>query len=234
MSSTVITQLADAEEVAARAASDLADKLLALLESQSRVHLVLTGGTVGIMTLERLAPLLTGKNLSKLELWWGDERFVEASSNERNFVSSSSALLDMAIPEENIHQMPSLADGDLEEASAAFASQIEALAPKFDIVLLGMGPDGHVASLFPSAQPKEYGSWIVAESNSPKPPAQRISMSFQALCSAKEVWFLVSGKEKSNSVASVFAGSDLPAGQVLGTHQTRWYLDQSAASEIIS
>ena len=235
MSNTEINRLADADGVARQAASDLALKLLSLLEGQPQVHLVLTGGTVGIKTLEQLAPLLADKDLTNLQLWWGDERFVEALSPERNFVQSRDALLSkLRIPVNNIHQMPSSDDGTLERVCADFASAIESLAPQFDVVLLGMGPDGHVASLFPNSHPEQFGFWVVAESDSPKEPAKRISMSYQALCSATEVWFLVAGSDKAAAVARVFSAGELPAARVSGREHTKWYLDEAAASGITS
>lgn len=235
MNKVVIDDLVDADAVAESAARDLANKLSALLETQEKVNLVLTGGTVGIKTLSQLAPLVKDLGLSKLSIWWGDERFVESNSSERNFVQAWDALLsEVQLPSGNIHTMPSTEDGDLAEASEAFADVIESEAPSFDVVLLGMGADGHVASLFPGSKPIEFGKWVVAESDSPKPPAQRISLSYEALSSAKEVWFLVSGQDKSNAVSRVFAGESLPAGRVSGRNLTKWYLDKAAASGITS
>jgi 6-phosphogluconolactonase len=231
----VIDNLVDADAVAESAARDLANKLSALIETQQKVSLVLTGGTVGIKTLSQLAPLIKNLDLSKLSIWWGDERFVESNSSERNFVQARDALLSrVQLPSGNIHAIPSTEDGDLAEAAEAFANVVESEAPNFDVVLLGMGADGHVASLFPGASPIEFGRWVIAVSNSPKAPAQRISLSYEALSSAKEVWFLVSGEDKSNAVSRVFAGELLPAGRVTGRSLTKWYMDRAAASGITS
>lgn len=235
MTLEVIGDLEDASAVARKAALDLAQELEGLLEAREGVNLVLTGGTVGIKTLEELAPLIKNFDLSRLFIWWGDERFVSAESPERNFVQARAALLSkIEIPARNIHAMPSTEDGNLEEASKAFAKTFGSVSPRFDIVLLGMGGDGHVASLFPGSTPIEIGNWVIAEPDSPKEPPQRISMSAAALSGAKDVWFLVAGHDKAEAVSRVFQGEKLPAGTITGTSVTRWYLDKAAASEIIS
>lgn len=235
MTREVLKDFVSGDELAKKAASDLANAIGELLSNHQQVHIVLTGGTVGIKTLGFLAPYLANMNLSKLHLWWGDERFVESESKDRNFVQAHEALLSkIAIPAENIHQMPASDTGSLTEAAEKFRAHIESLEPAFDIVLLGMGPDAHVASLFPASAPTAHGNWVISESDSPKPPSQRISLSYKALSSAKEVWFLVSGQDKQDAVRRVFAGEELPAGKVSGKKLTRWYLDQAASSGITS
>lgn len=235
MSRIVINDLLGADDVASRAAKDLATELASLLESQQDVNLVLTGGTVGIKVLSELAPLMDGLDLARLQIWWGDERFVESDSPDRNSVQARKALLSrVPIPEQNIHELPSIEDGDLETASKTLSEQFDSETPRFDIVLLGMGPDGHVASLFPDSMAIKHGNWVVSESDSPKPPQQRISLSYEALSSAKQVWFLVAGKDKAPAVSKVFEGEDLPATRVSGKELTKWYLDQEAASGITS
>ena len=235
MNKVVIGDLANADAVAESAARDLASSLSALLDTQQKVSLVLTGGTVGIKTLNQLAPQVKDLDFARLSIWWGDERFVESNSSERNFVQAWDALLSkVQLPSGNIHAMPSTEDGDLAEAAEAFADVIESETPNFDVVLLGMGADGHVASLFPGSKPIEFGRWVIAESDSPKAPAQRISLSYKALSSAQEVWFLVAGEDKANAVSRVFSGEPLPAGLVAGRNLTKWYMDKAAASGITS
>jgi 6-phosphogluconolactonase len=234
MNLEIIPGFETADQLAKQAGSDLAERVLSLLESKT-VHVVLAGGSVGIKTLAELAPHLLSEDLSKLHLWWGDERFLEEISDQRNYRQAEHALLEkISIPAENLHQMPSTENGPLAEAASIFANQIEKLKPEFDIVLLGMGPDGHVASLFPESSPTNYGDWVVAEAHSPKPPAERISLSLKALSSAREVWFLVSGPDKANAVKNVFLQKTLPAALVSGKETTRWYLDLAAAAELTS
>jgi 6-phosphogluconolactonase len=230
----MLSDFESGDQLAKQAASDLAGQILSLIENQE-ANVVLTGGTVGIKTLSELAQHLAGQDLSKLHLWWGDERFVEKESEDRNFVQANRALISkISIPTENLHQMPSLDAGSLEAGADTFAKHIESLKPNIDIVLLGMGPDGHVASLFPASTPTPFGEWVVAEASSPKPPAERISLSYKALSSAREVWFLVSGADKAVAVSKVFLEKKLPAALVSGVETTRWYLDTEAAKELTS
>jgi 6-phosphogluconolactonase len=235
MNTEVLSKFRSGDELALQAASDLAQRLSFLLQTKKQVNLVLTGGTVGIKTLAALSPHLASLNLSNLHLWWGDERFVGKDNQDRNFIQALEVLISkIEIPKQNLHPMPSSDDGSLDDGARSFQNHIESIKPEFDIVLLGMGPDAHVASLFPGSSPKQYGEWVVAESNSPKAPSQRISLSFDALSGASEVWFLVSGEDKAVAVQKVFSGSDLPATKVSGKNLTLWYLDQAAASLITS
>lgn len=225
----------DANSLATRFASDLSKELLGLLKNKESVNLVVTGGTVGTNVLEHLGKLLSDADLSNLHIWWTDERFLGHKSEDRNYLQAERAFISqVSIPQDNIHEMPSLEDGELRSAAQSFASEIESLNPHFDIVILGMGPDGHVASLFPGSPGITFGSWVVAEENSPKQPKERISLSYSALSSSEEIWFLVAGSEKSDAVAAVFDKVDLPATKVNGKSCTRWYLDKAAGSKITS
>jgi 6-phosphogluconolactonase len=214
----------------------LCEKLSKISLGESEFHLGITGGAVGVQTLEALAQCSRELKLSKLHVWWVDERFVARNSPDRNELQARNAWLSESnIPEDNIHPFPSTEHGSIDDAATSFAKTIELLNPEFDLVLLGMGEDGHVASLFPGSKSALQGNWIVVEKNSPKPPAERLSLSLEALNSAKEVLFLVSGKEKAEAVGKVFSGSgNLPAGSVSGKERTIWLLDDEAASLIIS
>jgi 6-phosphogluconolactonase len=130
----------------------------------------------------------------------------------------------------HLHRFPE-PNQDLEQARVFFDTQLnqdlgplDAPGSSFDLVILGMGPDGHVASLFPGAQ--HDFAWIVAEPNSPKPPAMRLSFSYEALNRSSEVWFLVSGEAKADAVRCALSDDcDLPAGQVRGLESTLWFMD---------
>ncbi len=230
----------DADGVATAAAQAVVRKLAELLQSKPTVHLNLTGGTVGILTLAKLSEIESSIEWNRVHIWWGDERFVEKASNDRNAVQASNAwLATSAIPSQNIHAFPASDDGlTLDEAAASFEQEVAKFAidgassPVFDIVLLGMGPDGHVASLFPGSEAFRSSTTVIAEHNSPKPPPQRLSFTYDAINSASEVWFTVAGADKAAAVEAVFTDEncDLPAAKIAGANKTVWFVDQAAGA----
>jgi 6-phosphogluconolactonase len=139
------------------------------------------------------------------------------------------------VPAANIHEFPAADELDLEHGAKAFDAQLYEFwseLPKFDIVLLGVGPDGHVASLFPGHEQVIPGTFTVMESDSPKPPPQRLSLSFEILNNADQVWFTVAGADKAEAVAAAFSlGSTLPVARVKSANNL-WFLDRDAASKL--
>jgi 6-phosphogluconolactonase len=140
------------------------------------------------------------------------------------------------VPTENIHEFPSAEIGTLEQAAEKFDAVLEPFwgdsLPRFDLILLGVGPDGHVASLFPGHQEQIPNRFTVIESNSPKPPAKRLSLSLEILNNADEVWFTVAGRDKADAVAAAMSGdSQLPVALVKAK-ANRWFIDEAAAAGI--
>lgn len=223
----VVNRFKDAEETALGAAEAIVARVSELLAEQDAVNLVVTGGTVGILTLAKLRDLTL--DYSRVHIWWGDERFVEKQSADRNELQARNALLNhIEIPASNLHPFPASDEGQsLDEAAASFREVVRGV--RFDILLLGIGPDGHVASLFPGHD--AAGELVVAEHDSPKPPPQRLSLSYDAINSAREVWFTVAGADKQNAVSVAFGDQpeSLPVGRVRGTEKTVWFVDASAA-----
>lgn len=234
---------ADADGVARATAARL---LLALLDAQAvrrPVHVCLTGGTVGTKVLAEVAAsgLRDLVDWTGVHVWWGDERFVPPDSDDRNEKQAREAMLDaLPVPAQNVH--PFSADdgaGSLEDAASAFAEVLAAHAPDggswpvFDVTLLGVGPDGHVASLFPGKaglDATEHG--VVAEPDSPKPPSARLSLTLPVLNASRQVWFVVAGADKHEAVDAVLhGGSELPAARVSGQDVTLWLLDAAAAGQ---
>ena len=227
---------ASRDDLVATAAQMIAAKLESLSSQPKDCHIAITGGTVGTLTLEALSQLTKGMDLSSLHIWWVDERFVPRESSDRNELQARNAWLEgSGILEQNIHAFPASDSTSIEEAAKSFASELEGLKPDFEFVLLGMGEDGHVASLFPGSESKAFGDYVVVEQNSPKPPKMRLSLSMKVINSAKEVMFLVSGIEKAQAVSDAITGvGNLPAGDVSGLISTLWLLDEDAASMITS
>jgi 6-phosphogluconolactonase len=229
--------------------------LLRLIDGQSvhrPVHVVLTGGSMGIATLAEIArsPLRDAVDWSGVHLWWGDERFLPTGHEDRNETQAREALIDvLPIPAENVHPVPA-ADADgvstPEQAAARYSDELAAHAaaradaddsgpavPHLDVVLLGMGPDGHIASLFPGNEALEVADrTVVGVHDSPKPPPERVSLTFAAIESADEVWLVVAGADKAEAAARALAGDDpsrTPAAGALGRVRTLWLLDAAAA-----
>jgi 6-phosphogluconolactonase len=181
----------------------------------------------------------------QVDFWWGDERFAPAGDPDRNETGARAALLDLIDADPaRVHTVPGPdgPDGDDPDAVAArYAADLAAAAdggavPAFDILMLGIGPEGHVASIFPDAPAAYAGGEVVAVRNSPKPPPTRISLTFGAIQTAREVWILASGAEKAEAVSRALAGEPqdkLPAAGARGTERTLFLLDQPAASAII-
>ena len=246
----------EASEVARAAAGEFVLRLLGIQATRGTATVVLTGGGAGTAMLAAVAedPDFSRVDWSRVSIWWGDERFLPTGDPQRNDTGAREALLDRLpdLPTANVHPMPAGPDsehtadpsGDVEAAAARYAEELSAAAadpvigssgqlpgiPHLDVVLLGVGPDGHVASLFPERPDPDPAATVIAVTGSPKPPPTRLSLTLRVINSADEVWLLATGAEKADAVAS--ARNDpgrLPASRVAGTRLTRWWLDSAAA-----
>ncbi|GAB2473546.1 6-phosphogluconolactonase [Xylanimonas ulmi] len=246
MSRRLVVVHPDPAVLAEAAAARLLTSILDAQSVRRPVHVVLTGGTVGVATLAAAAasPLVAAVDWSGVHLWWGDERFLPRGDPDRNETQARAALLDALVasaglPEANVHPMAGPDAADSPEASAAaYADELAAHAddgaavPAFDVLLLGMGPDGHVASLFPGHEALGATGSTVGVHGSPKPPAERVSLTFEAIDAAREVWVVAAGAEKAEQAAAALAGeptAEVPAAGVRGVSRTLWLLDTAAA-----
>lgn len=241
----------DPAEVARAAAGEFVLRLIGIQASRGTASVVLTGGGVGTAMLGAVAddPDSTRIDWSRVSVWWGDERFLPAGDSDRNETGARSALLDSVpgLDPANVHPMPA-SDGpagpDVEAAAAAYAAELAAAAtdpaialqggragvPHLDLVLLGVGPDGHVASLFPDRDGPDPTATVIPVTDSPKPPPIRTSLTYPVLNSADEVWLLATGAEKAEAVGGARNHPGrLPAARVHGVRLTRWWLDAAAA-----
>jgi 6-phosphogluconolactonase len=170
-----------------------------------------------------------------VELWWGDERFVPPDSPDRNDQAALHELRHgLHLSQKLIHPMPA-DDGthSLERAAKDYAAQLGDLA--FDICLLGLGPDGHIASLFPGQPSASADGSVIAVRASPKPPPERISLTRRVINRSAEVWFIVAGAEKASAVRKTVldtAEPPVPAAGARGTARTVLWLDAQAAAEL--
>lgn len=226
----------------ARAVAEQLVARIAAVQAEGRVpSIVLTGGTIANEIYRAVAGLPSSDvDWMQVDFWWGDERYVPADSTDRNDRAAELDLLDVVgVDPARVHAMPAADEVHPDVANAA-ASYGELLRTHgkglFDLVLLGVGPDGHVASLFPGfAQLDSDDDIAVAVTGSPKPPPERVTLTFSALNRAREVWFLVTGASKADAVARALAddGSvhQTPARGITCENRT-WWLDEDAASSL--
>jgi 6-phosphogluconolactonase len=238
----------DAPSLAQAVAGRLVTRLVDVLAAKDEAHLVLTGGTIGIGSLAAVArlPARAAVDWKRVHLWWGDERFLPGGDPDRNETQARRALLDgLELDPLRVHPMPASdgADGgDAQAAAGRYAAELARHAavggdvPQFDVELFGMGPDGHIASLFPE-HPGVYEETasVIAVHNSPKPPPDRLSFTFRTVQSAREVWVVAAGGEKAAAARMALAGAgrvQVPAAGALGNVRTLWLLDRACAAAL--
>jgi 6-phosphogluconolactonase len=237
----------DAEVLAEMVAARRVSRLVDAQALRGHASVVLTGGGVGIAALEavRRSPARHAVDWSRVDVWWGDERFVPADDPERNELQARRALLDhLDLDPARVHPMGAEGGPDGEDADAAaarYAQELRAAAPAdfdvppFDVLLLGLGPEGHTASIFPESPAAHDERLVVGVHGCPKPPPTRVSLGFSALNAAREVWLVVAGQDKAGAVALALSGAgrvQIPAAGVAGTSATLWLLDEAAASAL--
>lgn len=215
----VIRTFASADELARAAAEEVAKTITA----RETTRLALAGGTT---------PRGTYQHLARLELPWGrvtvffgDERCVPASDADSNYELARRALLQHVAPA-SVHRLPAELGP---EAAAARYEPLVAAAP-LDLVLLGIGPDGHTASLFPGNAALAATTYVAPVFGAPKPPPQRVTLTLRTLREARRVIVLVSGREKADAVRRALAG-EVPAGMIPGAE---WLVTRDAAPEGVS
>src|ERR1700742_5242855 len=244
--STVVEVFPNGDALVEAAGKRLVDTLQSAVQARGRALLVLTGGGNGNALLEYLGTHGEQLDWSKVHLFWGDDRYVPEADDERNEKQARAALLDRVdIPSSQVHPMPA-SDGefgtDLVAAALAYEQVLAANAepgdvvPNFDVHLLGVGPEGHINSLFPDTPAvRETTQAVVSVDDSPKPPPQRITLTLPAVQRSREVWLLVAGAGKAGAVAAAVGGAqpvEIPAAGAVGQETTLWLLDEEAASEL--
>ncbi|WP_181772669.1 6-phosphogluconolactonase [Amycolatopsis pittospori] len=242
MSKTEVVVYENPDLLAAATAARLVTRLVDVQAAKGSASVVLTGGGTGIAILKELrdSGARDAIDWSRLDVYWGDERFVPADSDERNEKQAREALLDhVPLDPKRVHAMaPS--DGefgdDVDAAAAAYAEVLTAEVPAFDIMLLGLGGEGHTASIFPES-PAVYETErsVVAVRDCPKPPPTRISLTLPAIRRAREVWLVTGGDAKADAVAQALAGAgevQIPVAGARGSRRTLWLLDRGAASKL--
>jgi len=241
---------ATAEVLAAAAAARLITRIVDIQTAAGSASLVLTGGRIGVAVLRELANTqgATAVDWRELDIYWGDERFLPGGHPERNETQAREALLDhVGVDPARVYPMAA-SDGpwgnDPDAAANAYEELLlnrqrpedRGLAPSFDICLLGIGEEGHVASVFPGS-PAVYETEraVIGVRGSPKPPPTRISLTLPAIRCAAEVWLIVSGLQKAAAVSMALRGAGevrVPAAGATGRRRTLWLLDRAAAAKL--
>jgi 6-phosphogluconolactonase len=236
---------ADAALLAEAVAARLLVRLIDAQSSRGSASVVLTGGRVAAAVYRAVAasPARMAVDWSRVDVWWGDERFLPAGDPERNETQARAALLDtLALDPARVHPMPASDGLDGADPEAAAARYADALAiagddtlPVFDLLLLGVGEDGHVASVFPE-QPAVYETRPVsAVRGSPKPPPVRVTLTPPAINTAEEVWLIATGPDKAAAIGMAIGGAgatQIPAAGISGRRRTLWLLDRAAAADL--
>ena len=208
---TRLTTCVDAEAVAARAASDCVRYLRRASEARGVAHVALSGGRTPTRTYQLLAA--KPADLSGVEVWFADERCVPPQDEQSNYRLAAESLIDVApIPPERVHRM----EGELGPREGARryelllgerAPKADGALPMLDLIVLGIGPDGHVASLFPGAATLDAGDDAVClgVGDSPKPPPERITLSLAVLRAARRCLLLATGASKADAIEAMLA-----------------------------
>jgi 6-phosphogluconolactonase len=243
---------ADAATLAGDVAARLLERLAQVQRGGRRAALALTAGSIMEQVWQALAatpPSATSAvDWSRVDIFWGDERFVPHDSSDRND-GPADRILFAHPPFSSARRYPMPAsDGaygdDLDAAAAGYADQLsqakrpgdQDAVPNFDVVLLGIGPDGHCCSLFPDhPSARDESGPVIPVRNSPKPPPLRISLSFTGLNAADQIWVIASGTGKADAVARALGGADrttVPSAGAQGRQRTLWLVDREAAAQL--
>jgi 6-phosphogluconolactonase len=215
--------LNDPDAVATQAVQRILQAASRAITERGLFRIVLAGGRTPETAYRLLVDADT--DWSRWEIYFGDERCLPAGAAERNSLMATRALLDsVAVPTANIHPIP--AERGAEAAAGEYEPLVRAALP-FDLVLLGMGEDGHTASLFPGQQ-HPADQLVHAVHNAPKPPPDRVSLSARALSEAREVLVLVTGAGKQTAIQGWLAGERLPIAGIGGPAQVDVLLDKAA------
>lgn len=236
----------DAEQLADAVAARFLSRVIKSTSVGVLSHISLTGGSMGGRVLAAAAahPRSTEVDWSLVHLWWSDERFVPRGDADRNDAQAFSALAGVELPQENIHTMAASDDGlTLEAAARAYTAELARFAdpevgqwPSFDVCFLGVGPDAHIASLFPDRpEIRVTDAAVLPVRDSPKPPPERLTLTRPVINSSQRVWLVLAGADKASALGLALAGASyqsVPAAGAKGRRRTVFFVDESAAAKV--
>jgi 6-phosphogluconolactonase len=236
----------DKQTLADTIAERLIVKVRRFIAARGEATIVLTGGTMGSASLAAVNASAHRDSVdwSRVNFWWGDERWLPDADAERNETQAREALLaHIPVDHDRVHPFPA-SDGDLtlDEAADAYAAELKAAAPAgaqyptFEITFLGVGPDGHIASLFPERSGiKEEVRTVIPVRNSPKPPPERLSLTLPVINSSERIWLMLAGADKASALGLALADAsvfEVPVSGAHGRRSTKFLVDQDAAAEV--
>lgn len=235
----------DSKEALGEAAADQVAALIESLPEGERFSLALAGGSTPLPLHRALATKHhDAVDWNRIHIFWGDDRFVPPNDENSNYRMARETLLDhVPIPSKNIHPIPTDV-GSPEEAAAQYEQTLKAFfgndgPPQFDLILLGMGPDGHTASLFPGVPAlQEKERWVagVAAPQHIGPHVPRVTLTLPVINRSKQVFFLVAGENKQEPLAAILNGKPgagaYPASRVHARQGLVWFVDEAAAAPL--
>jgi 6-phosphogluconolactonase len=236
----------DKTTLATMLAARFVKKVAGFIEARGEATVVLTGGTMGYAVLAAVNNLPTRDSIdwTRVNFWWGDERWLPDGDAERNETQAREALLaHITLDEDRVHAFAASDEGlELDAAAERYAAELAAAAPEgakyppFDITFLGVGPDGHIASLFPDRPGiREESLTVIPVRNSPKPPPERLSLTLPVINSSERIWLVMAGADKASALGLTLADVsifEVPAAGAQGRKSTRFFVDQDAAAEV--
>ncbi len=237
-----VTSLPTPDEVVAAVVSDLVSVITERSATNADVHIALTGGTVGVAINAALLSNPVVQNCRTLHLWFSDERYVPRGHEDRNDLNLEPLLANFV---GRVHHVAGPETSENVQASAASYAQELHLATTsrfcadntlMDVSIIGLGPDGHIASIFPHSQTLYATDAVVAVTDSPKPPPVRVSWTYPTINASREAWIVACGEAKAQAVANILADDPIteqmiaqtPACGVHGKYETRLITDFAA------
>lgn len=232
-----------ADHVVSRIVDDLMEFIVAKHETNSEVHISLTGGRAGSAIC---ASLFSSDKLAQmkphlLHIWWSDERYLENGNAERNDSALPDSVANSGVHHHAIGGPDNMATPQIsaqkygQELHLALTTRFCASNTLMDICLLSIGPDGHIASLFPHSEQLDVALGTVAVLDSPKPPPIRVTWTYPTINASDQVWLVATGAEKADKVKDVIDSVNphqVPAAGVHGKSHTKLFVDSSAAEKI--
>lgn len=222
-----LTLYEDGAELVGAAVHEAMESIALHLVDKGVCHIALTGGSLGGQFAHKLVEFLNAKSadFTGLHIWFSDERFDTSDSPLRNSKPVRDGLKNSSI---TVHEVKSTDCGlSVVEAAASYAAELREI--EMDICILGLGADGHVASLFPNRWDPQVKARAIAITDSPKPPAERVSFSMDYINASSQVWIIAVGETKALAVTQALEGDrDIPAGHVAARELTRLIVDTAA------